>query len=227
METPPTYMPPRPKNKTAMIVWIVIGVFFGCCILPIGLVTGLGFWGFSKVKSFAGCMFAYQDVQRGVLKYAGEHGGKLPKAETWQDDVRESYRASMRPKREMGPFEEMAPDGDWGCKDSNGVMSGMAFNSDLSGKKLDDIKDQVSTIMLFETEHPAKNQHEKYQPRDFANSPLMFGSHRGWMEVAVSGPPWMTDKSGRHVPLNTGPGAGGGGSPFDVQVKPNPGPDDK
>jgi hypothetical protein len=217
MESPP-YLPPQKKSTPWL--WIILGGVLFCCILPVGIVGGLGFWGFNQAKGTMGCLFDFQDAQKGMLQYASEHGGKLPKAETWQDDVREDYRKSMRPK-EQSPFGQMPPDGDWGCKDPNGSMTGMAFNSDLSGKKLADIKDQVSTIMLFETSHPSKNLHQPYKPLDFSTSPKIFGKNRGWLEVPVNGNINMIDGSGRRVPVNTGPTPGGGG--FNVQVNPNSG----
>src|SRR5471030_366125 len=114
MESAP-YMPPQ--KKSTPWVWIILGGVLFCCILPIGLVGGLGFWGFNQIKGMSACIFNFQDAQRGVQLYANEHDGKLQNAATWQDDVREDYRKSMRPKNQMGPFTEMAPDGDWGCKD--------------------------------------------------------------------------------------------------------------
>ena len=172
------------------------------------------FWGFNQIKGTAECMFNFQDAQKGVLLYASEHGGKLPNAETWQDDVREDYRKSMRPK-DQAPFGEMSPDGDWGCKDPNGTLSGMAFNSDLSGKQLNDIKDQVTTIMLFEAAHPSKNLHQPYKPQDFLSSPITIGGkHRGWMEVPDNGQITMIGQNGKRIPVNTGSQGGG----FNMQV---------
>jgi len=200
---------PRQKKPTPW-VWIIVGGVVLCCVLPIGVIGGLGFWGFNQVKGFAGCMYNFKDAQKAVLKYANEHGGKLPNAATWQDDVREDYRQSMTPKLKGSQFQEMSPDGDWGCKDSTGIMTGMAFNKVLSGKKLSDIGDQVSTAMLFETEHPAKNLTEEYKPRPFSTSPKMFGGiRRGWIETPVSGTSVMTDQTGRRVPLNTPEGGSG------------------
>ena len=202
-------MPPK-KNKTNVIVWWVLGGVCVCCVLPIVGLGGAGFWLFGKAKGVAGCSFAFTDVQKGILRYAEAHGNKMPKAETWQDDVREDYRKSMTPKAQLGPIEQMPADGDWGCKDSEGVQTGMAFNSDLSGKKLADIQDQVSTVLIFETAHAAKNQHESYKPSDFTLSPKMLGKNRGWMEAPVSGVPYLLGQYGVKTPINTGASAKGG-----------------
>ena len=189
------------------------------------VIGGIGFWGFGKLKGFAGCMFVYKDVRTGLLKYADEHGGKLPKAETWQDDVREDYRQSMTPKDKLGPIEEPSPDGDWGCKLPDGTMTGMAFNSELSGKKVSDIADQVSTIMIFETEHAGKNLHEKFKARPFETSPIMIGStRRGWMQAPVSGKPKVVGVNGQETQMDPG-GSSNDGINFKVDT--SSGKDDK
>ena len=128
----------------------------------------------------------------------------------------------MTPANQRGPFAEPSADGDWGCVDSEGGMSGMAFNSDLSGKKVSDIGNQVSTIMIFETEHPSKNQHEKYKPRTYETSPIIVGStRRGWMELPVSGDPLMVGQNGMKVPLKTKQNG------FNFEVKTKTGKDDQ
>ena len=211
MAAPPPYYPPQ-RSKTNAIVWWIVGGAVVCCIGPMLLLGGVGLWGFGKVKGFAGCMFVYNDVQKGILDYAQDHDGKLPKAESWQDDVRSYYKKNMTPKDQLGPFDEPAPEGDWGCKDTEGNMTGMAFNSTLSGKKLASVGDQVSTIVVFEVEHPGKNLHEVYKPRPYETSPMIFNKHRGWMEMPLSGAPVIYDKNGNKVPIktrvrtNTGPG---------------------
>ena len=206
METPPPYMP-RQKSKTNAIVWWIVGAVAFCCVLPGVFLGGAAFWGVGKVKNFAGCMFQFQDVQKGILKYASEHKGKLPNAKTWQDDVRKDYIASMRPQEQLGPFKESDPNGIWGCTDDNQQMTGIAFNSELSGKNIKDIKDQTAAILIFETQRAEMNLADKYQALDFEKSPLIFNKHRGWLVSPVSGQSYMVTQNGRHVELNSQPGS--------------------
>lgn len=223
MNVPPPYMPAPRKSNTGLIVGLIIGGVCLCCILPVGLLVGGGFWAFKNGKGIVQCSMAFQSVNRAVQKYASAHDGKLPKAESWQDDVKDYYRQSMLPKDQAGPFEQMPADGDWGCKESDGTQTGMAFNSDLSGKALSSIKDQFGTIMIFETAHPSRNQHESYKPQPFETSPLMFGKHRGWLKSSVSGQSIMTGQNGKQVDINTGmPGNG-----INVQVDTHSGSDSK
>ncbi len=197
MESQP-YM--QPKKNTNLIIWLVVGGVVLCCVLPLGGLGILGYWGFNSVKGFAGCMFNFRDAQTAVLKYAHDHGDKLPNAATWQDDVREEFRKSMTPKEQTGPFTEMSPDGQWGCTEG-GNATGMAFNSALSGKKLSDIKDPYNTVLLFETDQPSKNQHAEYVEKSFLTSPKIVGTHRGWMAVPVDGATFITDQNGRRSPI--------------------------
>ncbi len=214
MNVPPPYMQAPRRSNTGLIIGLVVGGICLCCVLPVGLLVGGGFWAFNNSKGIVQCSMAFQGVGQGLQKYAAAHDGKLPKAETWQDDVRTFYKQSMMPKGQAGPFEQMPAEGDWGCKESDGTMTGMAFNSDLSGKKISDIKDPYQTTMLFETERPSANQHEKYKARPFETSPKMFGKHRGWLHSSVSGQPMMHGKDGRDVNIN----ANGGNNGFNVQV---------
>ena len=187
MESPPQYMPGPKKSNTGLIIGLVVGGVFLCCVIPVGFITLGGFWAFKKISGTASCVFTFSDMKRAVQLYEAEHNGKLPKAETWQDDLREDYRKSMTSKDQMGPFGQLSPEGDWGCKESDGTMTGMAFNSDLSGKDAKSIADQVNTVLIFETEHPSKNQHAHYTRLDPKASPRIFNKPRGWFLITVNG----------------------------------------
>lgn len=206
MEAPP-YMPPQ-RKQTNVIVWVVVAVVC-CCVLLIGGLVGGGFWAVGKVKGMVGCSASFQSVQRAILRYAGEHGGKLPNAAAWQDEVREDYRQSMLPKQQLGPFEQMQPDGQWGCTNGDAPPTGIAFNSDLSGKSLDSIKDRYNTVLVFETEHAGKNLHMKVTVPDFTASPLLMGNHRGWYRIGLDGPPKLLSQNGVEAPVDISQGRNG------------------
>ena len=223
METPPPYNPPQ-KRKSNALVWWIVGIACLCCVVPGLLLGGASIWGLNKFKGLGGCTLAYNDLSKAIQAYEADHDGKLPHANNWQDEVRSYYRKAMTSANDRGPLSEMSPEGDWGCMDSEGGMSGMAFNTDVSGKKLVDIKDPESTTMVFETEHPSKNQHQKYSPQPFLSSPLMIGKiHRGWMELPVAGPPVMVGQYGNKVPIRTGTSANG----FGISVNTKSGSDNQ
>lgn len=174
---------------TIIVVLVVVP-----CIGVVGL--GVFGWGFFKntLGPMAGCFIGFQHARDAVVQYANEHDGKLPNAKTWQDDVRETYRLIVQKNRdELGPIEPMSPDGPWGCKQESGQMTGMAFNSDLSGKKLSEIKDQHLTILLFEIETASLNANRPYKKMDDKTSPKIFGEHRGWAEIGIQGSLDMDD----------------------------------
>jgi hypothetical protein len=69
------------------------------------------------------------------LKYAATHDGVLPKAETWQTDTRPYLAEFLKPPGVGGRV--MDPRGDRGCDLSDHkTMSGMAFNSEMSGENI-------------------------------------------------------------------------------------------
>lgn len=168
-----------------MIILAVVGI---PCI---GMIV-LGAVGYKFFKSdfepMAGCMMAFEEVHEAVIDYANAHNATLPKAGSWQDDVRGYYsKVITRNSKDRGPIQVMLPDGDWGCRYGDGKMSGIAFNTDLSGKKLSDIADPRGTILIFEVEKPEMNAARSYKPLDDKVSPVIMGETRGWVTVTVDG----------------------------------------
>lgn len=212
MQAPPPYVPPQRKSKTGLIIGIVLGAICLCCIGPILLVGGLGFWGFSKVKGTASCSLTFASAKRAVMDYARDHDGKLPKAATWQDDVRPYYQKAIANLPKSAPFSVSDPNGDWGCVEDKS-HTGVAFNDALSGKKMSEIKNPDDTVLLFEIPAASHNAHQPYKKQDISQSPLLMGSHRGWFEATVEGDVHLLDRNGRRVKFN-----GGAGSGFDVSA---------
>ncbi|AIE87833.1 hypothetical protein [Fimbriimonas ginsengisoli] len=198
MQPPPSYMSSPPKKKsTGLIIGLVIGGIFLCCLLPLGLLAGGGLWAFNNSKPFIGCSMAYSGVRTAVMQYAHAHKEKLPKAETWMDDVRPYYQKEYaKTSDDAGKmFKLMPPEGAWSCEDGAGGHTGMAFNKELSGKALDSIKNKDTTFMVFETPTPPSNNlSAKYEELPHATSPKIFGKPRGWFRVPVEGDVLMGKK---------------------------------
>lgn len=187
-------MPPPPppqnlrqkKNNTAVIL-IIVGV---CVLVPcVGLViAGVFGWSFLKNTAFplASCAVNFEEVQKSVLQYAKEHDGKFPKADQWQDEVKEYFARSIEKSGiQNSPIPVMDPNGDWGCKGQGGAAgTGMAFNSDLSEKKLASVKDPEDTVMVYEIPSPSRNAHASYAPPT-QSGPLFMGTHRHWIKEFV------------------------------------------
>ena len=172
-----------------MIVGLIFGGIFLCCLLPIGLVAGLGLFAFGKVKDTAACGLAMGRIQRAMILYSKDHEGKLPKAATWMDDIRPYYRKAQARTKDTDKVFGSMPDGEPFACTTDGVKTGIAFNKDLSGKKVSDIKDPMETVLVFETTNLQANLSETFKEPDFSLSPKVFGKHRGWMKATVAGNP--------------------------------------
>lgn len=155
-----------------------------CALCGIGAIGGgLFFW--NKVSPIAGCMLNFQAVESGMQDYLRANNNKFPKAETWQNDIKK-YVGKYLTSEETGPIKAMDVNGTWHCE-SDGIKTGIAFNSALSGKNVADITDQSTTVMIFEIETPRMNAAEPYKARDINTSPMIFGDHRGWLTISVNG----------------------------------------
>lgn len=172
------------------MLFIILGLALFCVI---GFVA-LGFFGLSFAKRvagpIAGCVISFEAAREGILEYAKDHDGRLPKAETWQDDIRSYVSKHLKQEQEaqdMIGAKTMKLDGDWGCYVSDTKMTGMAYNSELSGMLLTEVKDPYSTALIFEIDAPRRNAAEKYQPRADAGSPTIMGESRGWIRVNLEG----------------------------------------
>lgn len=186
METPPPYNAPRKSGGSKLWIWILLGVGF-CCILPIGLFAGGGLWLWNNTKGLVGCTINFGAVKEGMNKYVAAHDGKLPNKDTWQTDIAPYVQESLNKiGKDMGPFKAMSGSGDWGCSEGETLTTGMAFNADLSGKKLGDVKDR-STALVFETTNVGKNLSAPYKPLDPKLSPKAASQPRGWLFISVGG----------------------------------------
>ena len=163
-----------------------------CILVPcIGFVILGGFmWNFGQktIMPMVSCAIGFEFVREGIQDYAKEHDGKLPNAKTWQDDVRPYYKERLgKNSGDFGPFEPMSPEGAWGCKVDEKQFTGMAFNSELSEKKLADIQDKETTMLIFEIEKAMSNANEPFKKRPQSTSPKMMGEHRGWIAMPIEG----------------------------------------
>jgi hypothetical protein len=202
METPPPYRPAK-KSNTGLIIGLIIGGVAICCIGPLLLLGGGAWFGFKSVGPMVTCAMAIEDVQKAMLKYADDHNGHLPKAETWQDDIKPYYvKESKKNDKEGNPFKVMPAEGNWGC-DAGGTTTGFAFNSDLSDKEVATIKDK-STALVFEVPKTGHNLAMKYEKQDPNTSPKIFNERRGWFVAPVDGEVGLMSPKGKNVHFNTG-----------------------
>lgn len=182
---PPPYpsTPPAPRSNTKIIWAVVIGVLSVCCLGVIGF-GWLGFRAFNQVKPLVGCAMAFESTRDAIIRYAEKNGGKLPNAATWMDDVEAELKNRPRDQQEAERVLGIQTSA-FACN-FDGTKTGMAFNSDLSGKKLSEIQNPTQTVLIFEVKQAQRNQAMKFAPSNDA-PPKVMGSARTWMTANVQG----------------------------------------
>ncbi|MFZ4506894.1 MAG: hypothetical protein ACOYON_04265 [Fimbriimonas sp.] len=185
MQPPPFNSAPKKKNNAVVIV-MVVGALGLCCVGPVILLGVGGYFGAKVMKSSVDCAVSLAFVNEAVTKYAADKG-TLPNAATWQDDIKPYYAKLMAdPDNSTGPITAFKTDEVWVCVDTEGGKTGVAFNKDLSKKKLAHIKDK-STVVIFETEQTGSNLTESYKPKAKDKAPKIFGNPREWITIPVDG----------------------------------------
>ena len=145
----------RKDKSLTVVIFVILGVIVAC---GCGVVA-LSWAGCGAFKNFmgkvagpiAGCAINFEAARDAVLDYAKDHGGRLPKAETWQDDVRQYVKKHLAKAEEIPDFinaKTMKPDGEWGCYVNSSRSTGMAFNIELSGKLLAIVPAESAEVAL-------------------------------------------------------------------------------
>lgn len=185
MAGPPPYAPQKKSNTTTVIL-VILAICAVCCILGVGGFAVVGYMGFNKAKGMVACAIGFEEAGKAMQAYADDHKGTLPKAENWQEDIRPYFAKQLKQDEDQGAklFGSFDAQGVWTCKDDGGGPgTGIAFNSDLSGAKLADIKNKSTTIVLFEVPKNGTNLNEPYVELSESQSPRVAGSPRGWFTV--------------------------------------------
>jgi hypothetical protein len=179
---------PRRKSNTTLIILISVLAVFAFCVALIVVFSSFVLSGVRAMAPTMGCVVSFQAARDAVLRYAQDNNGLLPSAETWQDDVAKYLPGALKDMEEF-PFDidTIKPEGVWGCKVSDTQTTGIAFNDELAGKRLEDVQNPYGTVMLFEIESARRNAHESFRPRPMSTSPRLFGERRGWMTIPVQG----------------------------------------
>ena len=199
-------MSPPTKSGVSPIVWILLLVVALCLIMGVGgLVMCRSVVG--QATETAGCAITGSMIQKATLAYAQEKG-QLPPAATWQDEIRPYYaRLHSKITKEMDTEMEGAPgfatdmvkgmippgpNEEWVCKTS-GRLTGLFYNKNVAGKKLDQITDKAGTPMIFEADLPTdgnrKNLNMVYAPQDPKKAPKILNERRDWLVIHFEGDP--------------------------------------
>src|ERR1035438_5230943 len=136
MESPPQFAPPAPAPKKSNAVLIIVLVILGLCALCCVGIIIFSMNVLGKMKNGIGCVIHYEFARKALSDYAAAHDGKLPPAETWQDDIASYYGKGKSGEKVSGAgildFGDASKD--LGCAaDGGNPATGMAFNMDLAG----------------------------------------------------------------------------------------------
>jgi len=198
-ETPPPFTPGQaaPQKGVPVWVWVVLVVLLMCTLTGVASVMFFrATW--NQVSGIASCAITSEAARDGILAYAKNNNDTLPNAATWQNDIASYYeekRATRIKELESGPgfVKDMIPPAAteaFICA-SGQPITAFFFNADLSGKKLADIKDKTTTVLLFEkavtAPNPGLNLSDKFVKQDPKTAPKMMGQTREWITVPVEG----------------------------------------
>jgi hypothetical protein len=205
----------QPQKGKNTLLWVIVGIA-GTCIL---LCVGGGFWGVTAFKglmgqafSMVGCSYDLQAARSSLKKYADAHGGMLPSSDEWQDASKQYFKAE-RAKLQDTDSEDVKkigiemklsdPDGVWGCHLPNGKVQAFVFNEELSGKKLSEIKDGTTTILLWEGSDSGRNLKGKYVYLKPNNDMRIAGDKREFLKITVDGEFKMQSKRRGRVTIES------------------------
>lgn len=174
---------PRKAKRSLLIFSVVfLGVIGGFLALSADAVR----FGQRNIAPQIQCDLAFENVRDAILYYAEMNNGHLPRADTWMDDLQpylvKTYNATQNSMR-----SSLILDGDWGCKLDTGHQTGMAFNTELSGMAIKDIRDVKNVILLYEIENPKRNANGVYPPTDRPERPTTNWKRRQWLRIGLIG----------------------------------------
>lgn len=197
-----------PTLRHGRVNWLLLTL--GALALMCLCCGGGVFYCSRNAMPMAGCLITYSLAEQAISEYARKHDGNLPPAANWQSELAPYYTkyAAKADTPKGNPFVniEIADiTKPLGCYDGSRATSGMAYNTEVAGKKLHQIKDRTTPI-FFEVPTASLNQAMKYAEQDVSKAPTMFGQSRGWFLVTVDGQTLMLTKDGR-TPVNVGTGS--------------------
>jgi hypothetical protein len=184
VETPPPFEKAPRGRGPGLTIALVLGAIGVCCVVPILAVVFGGFFMVGKVQGMASCSITMSAAQRAILDYEKDKGS-FPSTENWQTAIAPYYdKAIENINTEGNPFKAQKATDAWVCN-NEGAVTGIAYNSDIAGKKLADFKDKMQTVVLYEIEKSKLNAAAPYKELPQESSPKMFGTPRGWIKVTL------------------------------------------
>ena len=219
MQNPPPY-PGQQKSPNQTLSTVLIVVSLSCVALcGVGgfVAYKKGIEAANSIMPIIGCSADFEAVGAGILAYAKDKK-KLPDSAKWQSQVLEYVKKELKTspigadeiegmQRAGITMRRMKVDGNWGCSVDATTINGFAFNTELSGKKLEDIVSKSKTALVFESDQQAKmNLSMIYKKLPDTAKPEVMGQPRAYLVFYADGSfeNSMSDKSkGAKVKIST------------------------
>lgn len=125
-------------------------LLLSCCLLTVGIFSGCTgpakdmsqvYQRARETSDKADCLSNLKQLSLAMIMFAQDHNETLPDAKTWTDDIRPYFKD-----------EEILR-----CPSDRGHEYTYAMNSEVSGKKIADMADPMTTVVLFESDAGKKN----------------------------------------------------------------------
>jgi hypothetical protein len=171
---------------TCLIAGLVV---VGLCVV-LAVVAGLFFrnvWG--QVSATAGCIGMFETVHGAMIAYSMENGDRLPPAADWQPAIEKYYARLYQRLKDQGmpkDFLPPAPGEVLQCK-WEGRTTGVAYNAEIAGSNVKEIKNPRQAVLIFETDTVGISQTKIYAPKPSAKAPRLFYNERDWIVYYVEG----------------------------------------
>ena len=192
--SPPAFNPPRSTPSGSKLwMWVIIAVV-AFCLIACGIGAFFLKGAVDTIVPVGGCMLTGELVTKATLAYAIENDGRLPNAETWQDDIQPYYerlydkaQTEMEDVPDFFNVEVSRPGAIFECKLKGGRNTGFVFNAELSDVLVDDVENPASVILIFESWQYGYNASADPSMRADDEPVLIFGDERPWIDIYVTG----------------------------------------
>jgi hypothetical protein len=110
-------------------------------------------------EQYFACQQRLMVLARAIRIYARQHGGLLPAAETWQDDIAPLLLQVAGEGEPWGDGPAVDPADCLRCPAAPDLDFGYAINRELAGKNALDLHGHASLVLIFESDANLPNAH--------------------------------------------------------------------
>lgn len=145
-QQPPQEPPGPPPRSNTTLIWVIVGICFGCVILSVGVLAAVMFPVFSQAKLAAKKTSTLSNAKQhalGLLMYATDYDDVLPYKD-WCDLSQPYIKGDFYTSTILS--------------DGKATRYDFAFGSTLLGESLTAVERPADTFLTFESKNNSKNQ---------------------------------------------------------------------